>query len=85
MNESLDGPHIIPSRPTVKVRDTLLYLSQESFLYRFSLPFTAKKVAKGSSDFIPSVSDTEITKTASYKYLGIPVDSTLNMKTFFDK
>ena len=46
---------------------------------------TAKKVANGSSDFRPSVNDKEMTKTASYMYLGIPIDSTLNMNTFFDK
>ena len=46
---------------------------------------TAKKVANGSSDFRPSVNDKEITKTASYKYLGISIDSTLNMNTFFEK
>ena len=46
---------------------------------------TAKKVGNGSSDFRPSVNDKEITKTASYKYLGISIDSTLNLNTFFEK
>eukprot|EP00794_Sanderia_malayensis_P006706 gene6706-7468_t len=52
----------------------------EAFLFG-----TAKEVTNGSSDFRPSVNDKEITKTASYKYLGIPVDSTLNMNKLFDK
>ena len=46
---------------------------------------TANKIANCSSDFRPSVKDKEISKTASYTYFGIPIDSTLYMNTFFDK
>ena len=46
---------------------------------------TTKKVANGSSDFKVSVNDREITKTSRYKYLGVQIDSTLNMNTFFVK
>ena len=46
---------------------------------------TPQKVSKYLSDFEIDVNDTKITVTKSYKYLGIPVDSSLNMNTFFDK
>ena len=35
--------------------------------------------------FRVSVSDREIKRTTSYKYLGVQIDSTLNMNTYFDK
>ena len=46
---------------------------------------TSKKVAKESADFEVNMNDREIRRTMSYKYLGVQIDSTLNMSTYFDK
>ena len=45
---------------------------------------TSKKVANHLEDFEIYVNDTKITFTKQYKYLGVPVDSSLNMNSFFD-
>lgn len=45
---------------------------------------TSKKVANHSKDFEIYANDTKITVTKQYKYLGVPVDSSLNMNSFFD-
>ena len=46
---------------------------------------TSKKVAKESAGFEVNVNGREIRRTTSYKYLGVQIDSTLNMSTYFDK
>ena len=46
---------------------------------------TTKKVANGSSEFNVRINNEEITKTTSYSYLGVSIDSTLNMSSFFEK
>ena len=43
---------------------------------------TTKKVANGSSDFNVRINNEVITKTMSYSYLGVSIDSTLNMSSF---
>ena len=45
----------------------------------------SKTVAKESANFRVNVNDMEIQKASSYKYLGVQIDSTLNMNTYFDK
>ena len=46
---------------------------------------TPQKVSKQFQDFDVYVNTTKISITKDYKYLGVPVDSSLNMNTFFDK
>ena len=46
---------------------------------------TPQKVSKQFQDFDVYVNTTKISITKDYKYLGVPLDSSLNMNTFFDK
>ena len=52
-----------------------------------SLTDGRKKIISGPEfqDFDVYVNTTKISITKDYKYIGVPVDSSLNMNTFFDK
>ena len=45
---------------------------------------TSKNVSKHLDEFEIYVNGTKINSTKQYKYLGVPIDSSLNMNSFFD-